>query len=76
VSVGRRSELSDEPDRVAWVLVERGWKVVDAQGVKVGKVDEVLADEQTDIFHGLIVNGKEIFAERIAEIREGEIRLL
>ena len=68
--------MSDEPDRVAWVLVERGWKVVDAQGAKVGKVDEVLADEQTDIFHGLIVNGEEIDAERIGEIREGEIRLL
>jgi rRNA processing protein Gar1 len=68
--------VSDEPDRVAWVLIERGWKVVDANGDKVGKVDEVLGDEQTDIFHGLIVNGKEIFGERIAEIREGEIRLL
>jgi hypothetical protein len=42
----------------------------------VGKLDELLADEQTDIFHGLIVNGKEIDAERIGEIREGEIRLL
>ena len=69
-------EMSDEPDRVAWVLVEPGWKVVDARGAKVGKVDEVLADEQTDIFHGLIVNGDEILAERIGEIREGEIRLL
>jgi sporulation protein YlmC with PRC-barrel domain len=68
--------MSDEPDRVAWVLVERGWKVVDARGEKVGKVDEVLADEQTDIFHGLIVNGEKILAERIADIREGEIRLL
>ena len=68
--------MSDEPDQVSWVLVERGWKVVDAQGVKVGKVDEVLADEQTDIFHGLIVNGEEIDSERIGEIREGQIRLL
>jgi sporulation protein YlmC with PRC-barrel domain len=68
--------MSDEPDRVAWVLVERGWKVVDARGDKVGKVDEILADEQTDIFHGLIVDGEEILAERIGEIREGEIRLL
>ena len=63
--------MSDEPDRVAWVLVERGWKVVDAQGEKVGKVDEV-----SDIFHGLIVDGEEIDADRIGEIREGEIRLL
>jgi sporulation protein YlmC with PRC-barrel domain len=68
--------VSDEPDRVAWLLIEPGWKVIDAKGEKVGKVDEVLADEQTDIFHGLIVNGKEIESERIGEIREGEIRLL
>jgi hypothetical protein len=68
--------MSDEPDPVAWVMIERGWKVLDANGEKAGKVDEVLSDEQTDIFHGLIVNGKEIDADRIAEIREGVIRLL
>ena len=57
-------------DPVSWLLVERGWPVVDANGERVGKVDEVLGDEQTDIFHGL-----EIRAERVGEIREGEIRL-
>jgi rRNA processing protein Gar1 len=64
-----------EPDPVSWLLIERGWKVLDANGNKVGKVDEVLGDEQSDIFHGLIVNGEEILAEQIPEIREGEIRL-
>jgi hypothetical protein len=68
--------MSGEPDPVSWLLIEPGWKVVDAKGEKVGKVDEVLGDEQTDIFHGLIVNGKKIFAERIGEIREGQVRLL
>ena len=48
---------------------------MDANGEKIGKVDEVLGDEQTDIFHGLIVGGEEILAEQVAEIREGEIRL-
>jgi hypothetical protein len=62
-------------DPVSWLLVEPGWAVVDARGEKVGKVDEVLGDEQTDIFHGLRVDGEEILAERVAEIREGEIRL-
>ena len=62
-------------DPVSWLLVEPGWKVVDSSGRKVGKVDEVLGDEQVDIFHGLLVGGQEILAERIAEIREGEIRL-
>lgn len=62
-------------DPVSWLLVERGWAVVDASGKRAGKVDEVLGDEQTGIFHGLIVGGEEVLAERIAEIREGEIRL-
>ncbi len=62
-------------DPVSWLLVERGWAVVDAAGEHVGKVDEVLGDEPTDIFHGLVVDGREILAEHIGEIREGEIRL-
>ena len=62
-------------DPVSWLLVERGWAVVDAHGKSVGKVDEVLGDEQVDIFHGLLVDGEEILAERVAEIVEGEIRL-
>jgi hypothetical protein len=62
-------------DPVSWLMVERGWTVVDAHGKKVGKVDEVLGDAQVDIFHGLLVNGKEILAERVGEISDGEVRL-
>ena len=62
-------------DPVSWLMVERGWTVVDAQGEKVGKVDEVLGDEQADIFHGLLVDGEEVVADRIAEIREGDLHL-
>ena len=62
-------------DPVSWLLVERGWTVYDAKGDKVGKVDEVLGDEQADIFHGLKVDGEEVLAERVAEIREGEVHL-
>lgn len=56
-------------------MIEPGWTVVDAHGKKVGKVDDVLGDEQIDIFHGLLVGGKTILAERVAEIREGEVTL-
>ena len=62
-------------DPVSWLMVERGWTVVDAYGKKIGKVDEVLGDEQIDIFHGLLVGGEEILAERVAEICDGEVRL-
>ena len=70
---GREGGLTRDP--VSWLLAEPGWPVYDAAGVKIGKVDEVLGDEPTDIFHGLIVDGEEVLAERVAEIREGEIRL-
>ena len=62
-------------DPVSWLMVEPGWTVLDEHGEKVGKVDEVLGDEQVDIFHGLLVGGEEILAERVGEIVEGEIRL-
>jgi sporulation protein YlmC with PRC-barrel domain len=63
-------------DPVSWLMVEPGWTVYDAAGEKVGTVKEVLADEQTDIFHGLVVGDDEVLAERVAEIREGEIHLI
>jgi hypothetical protein len=62
-------------DPVSWLLVEPGWDVVDSSGEKIGTVDEVLGDQLVDIFHGLVVSGDEIPAERVAEIREGEVRL-
>ena len=62
-------------DQVSWLMIERGWKVVGPDGEKVGKVGEVLGDESIDIFHGLLVGGEEILAERVGEIREGEIHL-
>ena len=62
-------------DPVSWLLVEPGWTVVNEHGETIGKVDEVLGDEQIDIFHGLLVDGEEILADRVAEIVEGEIRL-
>jgi rRNA processing protein Gar1 len=62
-------------DPVSWLLIERGWPVVDREGKEVGKVDEVLGDGQSGIFHGLVVDGDEILSERVAEIREGEVQL-
>ena len=62
-------------DPLSWLMIETGWTVVNAQGEKVGKVDEVLGDEHIDIFHGLLVDGQEILAEEVVEITEGEISL-
>jgi uncharacterized protein YrrD len=68
-------------DPVSWLLVEPGWSVYDAKGDKYGKVKEVLADGQADIFHGVLVergllgSDEEIVADRIAQIHDGDLHL-
>ena len=68
-------------DPVSWLLIEPGWTVYDAAGEKIGRVKEVLADEQADIFHGLVVerglleDDEEVLADRIADIHEGHLHL-
>jgi uncharacterized protein YrrD len=68
-------------DPVSWKVVERGWKVVAASGEELGTVEEVLGDADADIFHavmvahGLLGRTTEVPAERVSEIREGEVFL-
>lgn len=68
-------------DPVSWLMVERGWAVVDASGDELGTVDEVLGDEDTDIFnglavaHGLVARARYVPAERVGSIHEGTVQL-
>jgi hypothetical protein len=62
-------------DPVSWLLIERGWDVVDAGGERVGRVDEVRGDEGADIFDGLVVSGEYVPAERVASIVDGRVTL-
>ena len=69
------------PDPVSWIVIERGWTVVDADGKDLGRVDEVLGDQDADIFNGLqILTGKiakpaYVPAESVGEIVEGRVQL-
>jgi Uncharacterized protein conserved in bacteria (DUF2171) len=69
------------PDPVSWLVIERGWEVVDRDGGKVGRVEETLGDENADIFNGLVVatslvgSPRYVSAEQVDEIREGRVRL-
>lgn len=69
------------PDPVSWLLIERGWKVVDADGHEVGKVEETVGDSSADIFNGLTVGvglfarGRYVPAEQVADINEGVVHL-
>jgi hypothetical protein len=62
-------------DPVSWLLIDKGWEVVDANGKRVGKVDEVLGEREADIWDGLTVSGEYVPAEHVAEIVEGRITL-
>jgi uncharacterized protein YrrD len=61
--------------------MEHGWRVYDAEGSEIGKVDEITGDSEADIFDGLTVNkgilnhARYVPSESVAEIREGEVHL-
>lgn len=42
---------------VAYLVLKDGTPVYDRSGARVGDVEHVLADEQSDVFHGLIIDG-------------------
>ena len=62
-------------DPVSWLLIERGWEVVDASGERVGRVKSVDGNENADIFSGLELDSGYVPAERVTEIVEGRITL-
>jgi hypothetical protein len=62
-------------------VIEPGWRVIAADGSEIGRVEEVVGDTGSDIFNGLAVSSgllakaRYVPAERVAEIREGAVRL-
>jgi uncharacterized protein YrrD len=69
-------------DPVSWFVVEPGWEVVlGTDGALVGRVKEVLGDQNADIFDGLAVDAgllsKQTYvpAERVQMIVEGRVVL-
>ena len=69
------------PDPVAWTVIERGWKVFDAPGDEIGRVDEITGDENVDIFDGLTISKgvlskpKYVPSENVTQILDGEVHL-
>jgi Uncharacterized protein conserved in bacteria (DUF2171) len=69
-------------DPVSWLVVEPGWKVVDAVGQDVGSVDEVVGDSSNDIFNGLSIAtsllGKPRYvpSEQVGAITQGRVQLM
>jgi sporulation protein YlmC with PRC-barrel domain len=69
-------------DPLSWFLIERGWKVVDAQGKHIGRIEEVVGDTEDDIFNGLAVSSgllgrpRYVPAEQVGEITDGQVQLM
>jgi hypothetical protein len=68
-------------DPVSWLLMERGWRVVDRDGEEIGTLEEILGDENADIFDGISVRSSALSdarylpSEHVAVITEGTVRL-
>ena len=68
-------------DPVSWLMIEPGWRVVDASGGEIGKVEAVTGDSNADIFDGLAVatgmlaRPQYVPAEQVGAITEGTVHL-
>ncbi len=68
-------------DPVSWLVIEKGWDVVGADGEKLGSIHEVVGDSGKDIFNGLAVSpgllrgSRYVPAERVRAIFEGRVEL-
>ncbi|HET6478558.1 MAG TPA: PRC-barrel domain-containing protein [Actinoplanes sp.] len=49
----------DLGEPIAYVVLQDGTPVFDKSGTRAGKVEHVIADEQEDIFHGLLVKTRD-----------------
>jgi len=69
------------PDPVPWKVVENGWSVFDREGEQVGTVEEIVGDEDADIFDGLGIRTrafssvKYVPSDIVASIAVGEVHL-
>jgi hypothetical protein len=68
-------------DPVSWLLIEKGWTVLSADGQEVGRVSEVTGDDRADIFDGLAFrphsmrHARYVPAERVGSITQGTVTL-
>ena len=71
--------MPENEETIAWLATETGCPVIDNAGEAIGKVDAVLGDEASGIFHGYAVNLKgmagtvELPAEKVERITTEKI---
>jgi hypothetical protein len=68
-------------DPVSWILIEKGWRVEDANGEELGKVDAITGDEDADVFDGLAVEAhflekpRYVPSDSVGSIEQGVVKL-
>lgn len=71
--------MDDKGAPIAYMVLAEDTPVYASDGVKLGKVKRVLADAESDIFDGLIVDTREgdrfVDAPRVAELYERAVLL-
>jgi len=71
--------MDDKGDPIAYTVLVEETPVYSSDGVKLGKVKRVLADTETDIFDGLIVDTRDgdrfVDAPNIADLYERAVVL-
>jgi len=75
------SDDAGRDDPVSWLMIRPGWKVVAADGVEVGEVDEIAGDDTQDVFDGLAVatsafgKPRYVLSEQVGLITQGVVHL-
>ena len=46
-----------DDQQISWMTLEKGVRITTSDGAELGKVDEVVADRQKDIFSGITFSG-------------------
>lgn len=73
--------MSDADAPIAWLALSEGTSIVARDGTELGKVAEVVADRQKDIFSGitykrtLLESAVFVPARHIVEITDSEVKL-
>ncbi|MDP9069088.1 MAG: PRC-barrel domain-containing protein [Actinomycetota bacterium] len=58
--------MTDNEAPVSWITLEKGTRVLSADGEELGAVAEVIADGQKDIFSGLTISSGLFSSDRFA----------
>ncbi len=73
--------MTDDGAPIAWLALEEGTSVYSSDGEEVGRVRHVVADEQKDIFSGIVFrtgllsDDRFVPADAVDAITEGSVRL-